>query len=192
MSETEVVPSSAGNPGTYSRTFDYDVYGRRTAVIDGLGQRFETAYDPRGNVVRETQPGGFVTSFTYDGLDRPTQVARPEGITVDHSYTETADASERRYKDALNQETIYVYDGLGRMTSGTYPDATSESYAYDAAGNTTTVTQADGTVLAQTFDELHRLSDRTITPAVGLGGHTLESYGYDALDRLVSADQQGT
>ena len=120
--ETEHVPSATGNPDTYSRTFDYDVYGRRTAVIDGLGQRFETVYDPRGNVVRQIQPGGFTSTYAYDGLDRPTREARPEGIMVDHVYTETVDASGRRYKDALNQETIYAYDGLGRLTSVTYPD----------------------------------------------------------------------
>ena len=95
------------------------------------------------------------------------------------------------FRDTKNQTTTYVYDGLGRLSSVTYADGRTESFVYDATGNATQVTQPDGTVLTQVFDDLGRLASRTVNLAPGLGGHTTESFGYDGLGRMTSADLQG-
>ncbi|MEM1181528.1 MAG: RHS repeat-associated core domain-containing protein, partial [Acidobacteriota bacterium] len=191
LRETTFLPAAGGSPSSYATTFEYDGLDRRTAVIDGLLNRRELAYDVRGNVLRETAPGSFVTAYAYDGLDRLTQATRPSGIAVSYDYVDGVDASEVRYVDAKNQVTTSAYDGLGRLKTRTYPDGTSEAFAYDAAGNATGLTLADGTTLAQTYDDIGRLTQRLIAPAAGLGGHTTESFGYDAVHRMTSSDLQG-
>jgi len=80
--------------------------------------------------------------------------------------------------------TTTSYDALGRATQVTMPGGASTTTSY--AGNQTTVTDAAGKKRVMTNDALGRLTQVVEDPA-GLNYAT--TYGYDALDDLVSVTQ---
>jgi RHS repeat-associated protein len=73
------------------------------------------------------------TTYTYDALDRLTQVTDPNGLN-----------------------TTYQYDGLSDLTSTTSPDAGVTARTFDAAGNVLTGTDANGNTVTYTYDALDR------------------------------------
>ncbi|MEM8994884.1 MAG: RHS repeat-associated core domain-containing protein [Acidobacteriota bacterium] len=180
---------------TFSQWYLYDGYDRVVNAVDGTSQATSFEYDIRGNLLKQVELSQLGTSktttFAYDGLDRPTLAERPDGIKVSYEYGDFDDSSQMVYRDANNRATTYDYDGLGFLRSITYPDGKVESYAYDAGGNALTVTQGDGTELNQLFDKNGRLTSRTIVPAAGLGGHTVEGFTFDGVGRMKTLDQQG-
>lgn len=126
------------------------------------------SYDVRGRIVSQTDPLGRVTSFAFDGLDRPKRIAGPEGLTVDHEYVDEADRSTVRYKDAQGSITISEFDGHGRLTKTTYPDDRFEQLVYDPGHRVMDSTAFDGTTLSFGYDDVGRLSSRTRVLAVRL------------------------
>ncbi|GLQ95249.1 RHS repeat-associated core domain-containing protein [Dyella acidisoli] len=73
------------------------------------------------------------TTYTYDALDRVTQVTDPSGLN-----------------------TTYQYDGLSDPISITSPDSGVTARTYDAAGNVLTGTDAKGNTVTYTYDVLNR------------------------------------
>jgi len=69
------------------------------------------------------------TTYTYDALDRITQVTDPSGLN-----------------------TTYEYDGLSDETQLTSPDTGVTAKTYDAAGNVLTATDANGNTVTYTYD----------------------------------------
>ena len=81
----------------------------------------------------------------------------------------------------------WSFDALNRMTSVTYPDSTHHSYRYAAASNRTSIVDANGTQVAQTFDNANRLTSRAITRAAGVVGPTSGSFQYEGFNRTTQA-----
>lgn len=73
------------------------------------------------------------TTYTYDALDRVTQVTDPSGLN-----------------------TTYQYDGLSDETKLTSPDTGATAKTYDAAGNVLTATDANGNTVTYTYDAQNR------------------------------------
>lgn len=73
------------------------------------------------------------TTYTYDALDRLTQVTDPSGLN-----------------------TTYQYDGLSDPISITSPDSGVTARTYDAAGNVLTGTDAKGNTVTYTYDVQNR------------------------------------
>lgn len=73
------------------------------------------------------------TTYTYDALDRVTQVTDPSGFN-----------------------TTYQYDGLSDPTSTTSPDSGTKSLTFDAAGNVLTALDANGNTVTYTYDVVDR------------------------------------
>ena len=111
-------------------TFQYDVYGRRTAIIDpSAGTRTDLYTDNSNGTssVAHTGPNGTVTT-NYDRYGRVISVTRPEFNTA---YT---------YGTTLNSSSY------GKLLSETSTNGTSRSFTYDAFGRTATETEhADST-----------------------------------------------
>lgn len=72
-------------------------------------------------------------TYTYDALDRLTQVTDPSGLN-----------------------TTYQYDGLSDPTNITSPDTGVTAKTYDAAGNVLTGTDANGNTVTYTYDAQDR------------------------------------
>ncbi|RUL74071.1 RHS repeat-associated core domain-containing protein [Dyella choica] len=73
------------------------------------------------------------TIYTYDALDRLTQVTDPSGLN-----------------------TTYQYDGLSDETKLTSPDTGITAKTYDAAGNVLTALDANGNTVTYTYDAQDR------------------------------------
>ena len=142
-------------------------------------------------IISQTDPLDRVTSFAYDGLDRPTRIAGPEGLTVDYEYVDEADKSTVRYKDAQGSITISEFDGHGRLTKTTYPDDRFEQLVYDPGHRVMDSTALDGTTTSYDYDDLGRLSGRSRVLADGVEGHTTETIAYNPLGQLTQAVQDG-
>ena len=115
-------------------------------------------------------------------------MAAPVGACVDAG----SDAAENRltsFKDDAGNTSTWAYDAEDRPTTMTYPGGSQQvAYVYDANDNVTQTTDPAGNVVSDTFDVLNRRTGRSVSLASGFLGTTSESYGYDALNRMTSAE----
>ncbi|MFT3771415.1 MAG: RHS repeat-associated core domain-containing protein [Minicystis sp.] len=99
-------------------TFAYDGQGRQIRQIEAAGTpaqaRTEYDYDPQGNLVQVrhprhfSEPGGFITAYTYTGRNLPASITealgRPEQASERHGYD-------------LDEKPILRIDGRGHAWS---------------------------------------------------------------------------
>ena len=144
-------------------TFQYDVYGRRTAIVDPSAGTRTDAYTDNANgtsSVAHTGPRGTVTT-NYDRYGRVTSVTRPEFSTT-YVYGTTLNSSS--YGKLLSETStngtskVFTYDYFGRTATETeYADASNwlrKTYGYGAGSNIATVryTTQDGDITTETFN----------------------------------------
>ncbi len=155
--------SAPSGENTKVRQFEYDGLGRLTSVCEvtsaigsaSCGQNTalltprttayvtQYTYDLLDNITGVTQSGQ-MRSFSYDSLGRITSESNPETGTISYTYdtdstcgTYTGDLVKR--VDAVGNLTCYVYDGLHRVVSVTYPSGSysavtpSRGFVYDSA-----------------------------------------------------------
>jgi RHS repeat-associated protein len=148
-----------GSTGAIAGTLHYDAVGNRDYAIDPNGHYTRYAYDERGALAEVRQS----TTTT----DPDNDAAK---IVTKYAYDHLGHLARVTRAEGLGAEraTDYVADGLGRLRSEIqYPSWSSTSgslttqYTYDANSNRATVVDA---------------LSRTTT------------FGYDALDRLISID----
>ncbi len=136
--------------------YEYDDGHRMTAWYDGNGDRMvSNEYDVLGRITKQTDGNGGITVFSYQ-----------KGQTT--------------AKDALGQETIYLYDAQYRTKEIRYPDGTKESYAYTAGNQTASHTDRLGHTAAYTYDEQGNLLTETRFDGAA------RSYTYDGDNRLTA------
>ena len=198
------VPDAAGNvvgvtdARGLATSYVYDSLGRQTsATFSGGAVAFE--YDntaiggpyAKGRLTRVTDPSG-LTSYMYDALGR----------VVRKTQTIATDGTARLFG------TSYQYTS-GRQTGVTYPSGRNLAYAFDAQGRVTGITFAGQVVLAgagyfpfgpvqgwtwasgkvyqRIFDSDGRVATLTTGPDTATFGVAGWTFGYDSLDRLISA-----
>jgi YD repeat-containing protein len=98
--------------------------------------------------------------------------------------------------DAENNLTTYEYDGFDRLSKTRFPLTTKganasstsdyEQLTYDANSNVTSRRLRDSNSIGFTFDNLNRVTLKNLP-----GAEPDVSYGYDNLNRLISASQTG-
>jgi RHS repeat-associated protein len=108
-------------------------------------------FDSLGRVATSTDGKGQKTTYSYDGLDRVTQVLTNGAATCTYSagtcvtYVFDADGNMTSQHDKTGTTGI-SYDGLGRELVKTFPSTATATLTYDAAGNVATYADAGGTV----------------------------------------------
>lgn len=148
--------------------------------------------------------GGFgpdrIAENVYDAAGEVTQIQVAVGTSDganERTMTYSNNGKVQTLTDGQNNRTTYVYDGFDRLSQTRYPTPTPqgagtsntadyEQLSYDANGNVTGRRLRDGTSIASTYDNLNRVTLKTLPnsePAV--------SYAYDNLNRLRSASQTG-
>lgn len=212
---------SAGQPGNTTR-FEYDGLNRllrsvTTMTTDGTGSGasvgsvvLHQAWDESNRLRSQTDPNGNTTTYSYDALNRETQItfadgtARSSVFDVHNNRVRTTDASgsvSRKTFDLLNRLTRvdvtagpgvattttfedYRYDGLSRLVRGEDDDSVV-TLSYNSFSHVIRETQNGKTILS-TYDPIGNLL-RVVYP----GGRTITN-AYDELDRKkVVQDQAG-
>jgi RHS repeat-associated protein len=189
----ETIRRSAADPAVLAETtYEYDpafnkltrkvdAEGRQTSYVidpvtadlrewtDGAGNRTVHVYDAAGQLLRTTDPRGFVTTHAgHDGFGHPTLVTDPLGSTTQRTH----DARGRLVREAssLGAQTgtsplvETTWDGLDRVVSlrraagggSGSADETTQT-AYFPGGEPRRVTTALGTVTESTLDGLSRV-----------------------------------
>lgn len=128
------------------------------------------AFDSSGRATVQTDSTGVTTSYTFDDRGRPLSVSRPGAPTTTYSYP-----SELTVNVAVNGQTATsTYDGFGLLRQKTIPTGILATN-----GTTQTTTQTP------TYDLYGRQIALTeVNPA---GTSRTQAWGYDALDRVISA-----
>ena len=145
---------------------------------DAFGNTASATYDSSGNIATLTNPNGGVTSYRYDLNNNLTD----ESIGTDYHvrYTYNAKNLVDARVNSRDQETVYEYDALGRLTKQT-DEAGVIDYTYDANGNVLTVTETTGAVvntITRTYDGLNRVTSYTDAKGNTIG------YEYDRIGNL--------
>jgi RHS repeat-associated protein len=155
------------------------------------------SYDPAGNTLGVTSPNGVQTAYTYDTVNRPTQVTHSRGATL-ASYAQTLDPTGRRLSvtEQNGRSVSYTYDALYRLTRETVagdPAAAANgaiTYTYDPVANRLSRASTLATVLSAT--SAYDANDRLTTDAYDANGNTRagngSTYAYDFEDRLRSVN----
>ena len=174
-------------------TFQYDSYGRRTAIIDpSAGTRTDAYTDNADGTssVAHSGPNGTVTTC-YDRFGRVTSVTRPEFNTA---YTYGTTLGSSAYGKLLSEVSTngtsrsFTYDGYGRpLTETEHADSThwlQKTYTYGAGSNVASISYAaqDGSIATETFT--YAYGHNTAITATGPGNTTINVFTLTAENDL--------
>jgi RHS repeat-associated protein len=184
--DDELTNIAHSDGSTENVSFGYDNDGKRTSMTDGTGGSTYT-YDSLRRLTREVTGHGEAASFVYDLANNQTSITYPNTNTVNRTF----DNAERllTIRDWLGNTTTFAYSPDSQLTSITFPASTSnvDTYGYDNAGRIASIAMTQGAVtlagVTYTRDDAGQLQGETQT---GLPG-TPQTYGYDALNRLVNS-----
>ena len=162
-------------------SFTYDGRGNRLSSTDPLLNVTNYTYDSMNrltDITPITSPATPSTHFGYDYRGRRTSVTDANGMTTAYQY----DDADRlvAVTDAASNLTVYGYDTENNLVDITDAAGHQTSFAYDAYGRVTQVTFPSTLSESYAYDAMNNLlskSDRN--------GHTI-NYGYDALYRMTS------
>lgn len=217
-SVTSIEKSDLGNPDQeFTTTRIYDNLDRLIESIDNVGNGTTFDYDSHCVLREAISAANFDTTYTYDGIDRLLSMTRDmdgdgaDGDGPDITTTIAYDDNGRTIArtDGNGNATRYAYDALDRWIAtqsadGTMhemghniswplaqplPDLTNFVSGYDVHDYPRTTTDPNGTIVTDTPDLLNRCASRTVTPGPGVSDDTtFETYEYDGLSRVVSAE----
>jgi RHS repeat-associated protein len=150
-------------------------------------------YDAVGNLQNFTYPNGVTSAYSYDALNRLTQMGSSKSATSISNYAYTLGAAGNRLTVAeLSERTVnYGYDSLYRVTSEAVTSDPNNhngttSYQYDAVGNRKQLLVNGVTANAYTYDADDRLGSDTYDA----DGNTINSFGtantYDFENHMVT------
>jgi|GEM_PF-924223 RHS repeat-associated protein len=168
----------------------YTLAGKVATTTDANGNETRYAYDANERLSQTTDPVGNVTVFGYDALSRLASLSNP-AIQANPLWqkTYTPDGLVASFSDAFPNTTNYAYDGFDRLSTTTFPDASTEVLTYDADSNVSTRKTRRGDAIAFAYDTLNRPCTKVwATSPIACGGASssyLVSYAYDLASRLI-------
>ncbi|WP_126643419.1 polymorphic toxin-type HINT domain-containing protein [Embleya hyalina] len=183
-------PSTVGGPDAYWQSFDYDIVGNRTKLVD-----HDATDDPTKNVTTEYgyRAGTTSTDRTHR-LDTVTvKTGTREAVTTGLTYDQAGNTKTRPAADS-NLQTL-TWNEEDKLTAVASATGTSE-YLHDADGNRIIRREAGKTTLYLGTDELTTNTDQSGS-VVGTryyptaGGATVVRNGPATLTYM-AADHHGT
>ncbi|MBB6344345.1 RHS repeat-associated protein [Nonomuraea muscovyensis] len=193
-------------------TYRYTASGDLAEQTDPEGLVTKLDYDTLGRLVASTQvsdahPDGVKTTFTYDGLSRPVTQTEPgvknEITDVTHTKRTTltydADGNKRSEKISdltggdAERATVYTYDPLGRVETITDPEGGVVRQAWNNLGQLVHVTDPRSTVIENGYSKRGELTTRALKGWTGSPVNpqpakdvVLEAFAYDPAGRLAA------
>ena len=133
---------------TTQYNFTYDAYGNSSSVKIGANNTYTIAQyeynNNNGKLKKLTYGNGDYVEYTYDELDRTTEICYNGSATPTYRYTYDSNGNLSEFYDyASNQVTAYIYDKSGILktyyvhTIGDSSKPSSIDYSYDSQGRTT-------------------------------------------------------
>src|SRR5205823_3388515 len=150
--------SCVGGPRRPTTTYAYDKGNRLTQINDSVSGLITRTYDGLNRLTSEATPQGSV-AYTYDVASRRATMTVPGQSSVVYSY----DNANRLTQ--ITQGTSIVgfgYDNANRRTFLTLPNGVLVEYGYDAASRVTGITykQNGTTVLGDLAYEYDKADNR--------------------------------
>lgn len=143
-----------GGSVRYSKSNQHNQLGWTTADLGNNGQNQRYEYDANGNVIKETDSLGKITTYAYDLHGNLNKESRSDGSTILYSFDAVGQLIS--VKDAKGNTTTYSYDGFGQLLSTNSPDTGLTQYQYDADGNLIRLTRANNVITTYSYDALNR------------------------------------
>lgn len=171
-------PSSLTDPDGNTLAFGYDAMFNLLSKANASGDQVKYTYDSNGRPLSRTNRRGATTAFTYGANGALSSKTYSNGTQVSFGYDND---NNLQTVTTASGVTTYRYDSADRMTSVTYPDATSIRYTYNALGQCISMTDSTGFVTNYQYDQAGRLSGLT-----NGSGATIASYTYNANGRLLT------
>jgi RHS repeat-associated protein len=181
-------------PGGDEVAVEYDLAGRRSAVTYPDGDQTVYTYDSYGRLASVVDDGLGTTSYTWDSDGLLLEQAMPGGQyrrwarDPDTGWVELYDT----VIDDIRRTTALGHDPFGRQWID-WTDGEVTTYGYDPADQLTSVRHSDsvfdfsvtGDDVAYAYDGVGNRVRRVQGPP-GAGSGTVEEYGFDAANQLVS------
>ncbi|MEP6016980.1 MAG: collagen-binding domain-containing protein [Paracoccaceae bacterium] len=164
----------AGSSSGKSQSYTYEpVYSRPTSFVDYDGTTTLYEYNEFGELVREIDPEGGVTEYTYNVL------GLIDSIT-----------------DKRDNTTSLIYDANNNVSEEILPDGSSALYEYDTSGNVIRFTEAAGLPEERTVVTEYDGRDREISEeTLDASGASIDGkmfYEYDLFGNLTAmVDETG-
>jgi RHS repeat-associated protein len=202
-------PTVIGDPGSGQFLYAFDSAGRFIAEIYPDGKQVSYELDSNGNVTKLIYPDGFFVERAYDEMSRLTQIklngsATPEvSISYDtlsrRASVEFANGTSTSYQFSLNNDMmglnhsfvgssanfIYSFNNAHQLTGQTVSDdrfvwhpSAAATVNYGTANNLNQYPTVGGTSYSYNGNGC-------------LTGDGVWTYGYDVLNRLISAVKTG-
>jgi RHS repeat-associated protein len=139
---------------------EYDSVGNLTRQVYPDGKETQFQYDLAGNQIKAItiQSLGVIKStlYTYDPMNRLTQVTEPNGESTVYQYYPSGEL--KQITDPKNNVTTFNYNSRGKLISKTDPSGKTTTMAYDANLNLQTLVDPNGNQKTYDYDPLNRLS----------------------------------
>lgn len=223
--------------GLATRTFTYDLAGRRTKtntpVIAGNPTTgdYEYFYDTAGRFYKERNPDGKEVTYQLDASGNITRLIWPDGYFADYIYDELNRVTDIKLNGNLTAAAHFDYDPLSRRKKITYQNGCTTDYGYEIDDAMNSLVQSF-VGSAVTFTGLSSVVNRLASISVSdsqffwnpvtdfaipygvannlnqyptvkgtsysyntdgcLVGDGIWTYGYDSLNRLISANAGST
>jgi RHS repeat-associated protein len=173
----------AGTDQTIAYSYDAGTNGKgRLTSASDANHSMDWTYDALGRVTSKSQSvGGILRTVGYGyGNGQLATLTTPSGQTVSYTYTNNQVSAI-----SINGTTLLsniLYEPFGPVRTWIWGNATTEIRLHDTDGNPSQITGAEST--SYTLDNAFRITG--ITNASNPSASW--SYGYDALDRIASAN----
>lgn len=153
-----------GTAAATTESFTYTAAGLLGSRTDGNGHT-TYEYDAAGNRIKETDPEGDETKWTFNESHQPLTATTPNGekTTIVRNANGDPETVSRPAPESKTQTVSFEYGPHGEVKSMTDPLGHAWSYEYDKYGDRTAATDPEGDKRTWAYDEDSRVTS-TVSP----------------------------